>query len=258
MQVGPYTLADEAHIQLELLARGVADLTAAGVLATPEGARVTQELADLFVGHGAGIQGNLMTLAQVRAVLHDHAVLEGPSRHAQREVVNLARGLDYTQMLAADDLPLTERLIRIMHALVMRGLLPPDVEPGTYRSQDLPDLAYGPPQAHAVTSEMGTFARWLGLKPDAPDYLPNPLVRAVLAHTWLLVVHPFLNGNGRTARLLLNLVLLRAQYPLCIIRTEDGPRYMAALRAAGIERDLTPMMLLAAERVGDSLAAYWV
>jgi hypothetical protein len=138
MQVGPYTFSDELRIRRELLARGAAQLQQAGVYISPAGQAVQQELHDLFVYHSAGIQGNTMTLAQVRAVIYDHAVLEGSSRHEQLEVVNLAHALEYITMLAEDDLPLAERLIRILHALVMRGLLPPGEEPGTYRSQDMP------------------------------------------------------------------------------------------------------------------------
>lgn len=256
MQVGPYTYSDELRIRLELLARGAAQLQHAGIYTSAAGQAIHKELHDGFIYHSAGIQGNIMTLPQVRAVVYDHAVLEGPSRHEQIEVVNLTHALDYITMLAEDELPLTERLIRIMHALVMRGLLPPNEEPGAYRNQDMPELAYGPPAAYAVTSEMGTFARWLATKPDAPGYEPDAVVRAATAHTWLLTVHPFLNGNGRVGRLLLNLVLLKAGYPLCVITTDDRPRYMAALEEAGRHQDLTPTLRLLIDRLNDSLALY--
>ena len=256
MQVGPYTFSDELRIRRELLARGAAQLQQVGVYTSLAGQAIQQELHDLFVYHSAGIQGNTMTLPQVRAVIYDHAVLEGPSRHEQLEVVNLAHALEYVTMLAEDDLPLAERLIRIMHALVMRGLLPPGEEPGTYRSQDMPELAYGPPAAYAVTGEMGTFARWLATRPEMPGYEPDAAVRAATAHSWLLIVHPFRNGNGRVARLLLNLILLKAGYPLAVIHAEDRPAYMAALEAAGLQHDLTPMLSLLVDRLNESMAQY--
>ncbi len=256
MQVGPYTYSDELRIRLELLARGAGQLHQAGVYGGPAGQAIQKELHDLFVYHSAGIQGNTMTLTEVRAVIDEHAVLEGPSRHEQIEVVNLAHALEYVTMLAEDDLPLAERLIRIMHALVMRGLLPAGEEPGTYRSQDMPELAYGPPAAYADTGEMGAFARWLATRPDTPGYEPDGVVRAATAHSWLLTVHPFLNGNGRVARLLLNLILLKAGYPICVINAEDRPRYMAALEAAGLEHDLTPTLSLIVDRLNESMARY--
>jgi Fic family protein len=239
-----------------MIARSVAALHTAGVFTTPAGQAVQKELQDEFIHHSAAIQGNRMTLADVRAVVYDHAVLEGFSRHEQMEVLNLASSVEYIHMLAEDELPLTERLIRIMHALVMRGMLPPDQEPGVYRAQDLPDLAYGPPAAYAVTAEMGAFARWLATRPEAPDYEPDPVIRATLAHTWLLTVHPFLNGNGRTARLVLNLILLRGGYPWCVVRADDRARYVLALEEAGVRRDLTPMIALIMDRVLESVTMY--
>jgi Fic family protein len=256
MQVGPYTFDDEVRIRLELLARGASQLQQAEVASSAAGQAIQKDLSDLFIYHSAGLQGNTMTLPQVRAVVYDHAVLEGPSRHEQIEVVNLAHALEYITMLAEDELPLTERLIRIVHALVMRALLPPDEEPGAYRNQDMPELAYGPPAAYAVTSEMGAFARWLATRPDAPGYEPDAVVRAAAAHSWLLTVHPFRNGNGRVARLLLNLILLKAGYPLCVINTDDRPRYMAALEEAALRHNLTPTLLLLMDRLTDSLALY--
>jgi Fic family protein len=256
MQVGPYTFSDELRIRLELLGRGANQLQQGGLYTTSAGQAIEKELQDLFIYHSAALQGNTMTLPQVRAVVYDHAVLEGPSRHEQIEVVNMAHAMEYIAMLAADELPLTERLIRIIHALVMRALLPPDEEPGAYRNQDMPELAYGPPAAYAVTGEMGAFARWLATKPESPSYERDALVRAAAAHSWLLTIHPFLNGNGRVARLLLNLILLKAGYPLAVIHTEDRPRYMAALEAAGLQHDLTPTLLLLADRLNDSLVLY--
>jgi Fic family protein len=256
MQVGPYTYSDELRIRLELLGRGAAQLQQAGVYAGAAGQAIQKELHDLFVYHSAGIQGNRMTLPEVLAVIDDHAVLEGPSRHEQIEVVNLAHALEYVTMLAEDDLPLAERLIRIIHALVMRGLLPPGEEPGTYRNQDMPELAYGPPAAYAVTGEMGALARWLAARPGTAGYEPDAVVRGAAAHSWLLTIHPFLNGNGRVARLLLNLILLKAGYPLAVLHAEDRPRYMAALEAAGLEHDLTPTLALVVDRLNESMALY--
>ncbi|MGG7380819.1 Fic family protein, partial [Escherichia coli] len=83
-------------------------------------------------------------------------------------------------------------------------------EPGLYRTADLPALGYPVPPGVAVVAEMGDFARWLLLRPAAPDYLPSPILRATYAHTRLLHIHPFAAGNGRVARLLLTLILRRA------------------------------------------------
>ena len=72
---------------------------------------------------------------------------------------------------------------------------------------------------------MGDFAKWLGAAPDTPE-------TAFLAHRRLVAIHPFNDGNGRTARLLMNLVLIRGGYPPVAVRPEDRPAYISALQQA--------------------------
>ena len=75
---------------------------------------------------------------------------------------------------------------------------------------------------------MGDFARWLGTAPMTPE-------TAFAAHRRLVDTHPFNDGNGRTARLLMNLVLLRAGYPPVALRPDDRPAYLQALQDAQAE-----------------------
>jgi Fic family protein len=72
---------------------------------------------------------------------------------------------------------------------------------------------------------MGDFCRWLGRAKNEPEI-------AFEAHRRLLNIHPFNDGNGRTARLLMNLVLLRGGYPPIAVRPADRPAYLAALELA--------------------------
>ena len=72
---------------------------------------------------------------------------------------------------------------------------------------------------------MGDFARWLGAAPDTPE-------TGFTAHRRLVDIHPFNDGNGRTARLLMNLILIRSGYPPVAVRPEDRPAYIRALQQA--------------------------
>ncbi|HEV2690029.1 MAG TPA: Fic family protein, partial [Bryobacteraceae bacterium] len=73
-----------------------------------------------------------------------------------------------------------------------------------------------------IPALMGDFARWLGAA-QTPD-------AAFMAHRRLVDIHPFNDGNGRTARLLMNLILIRAGYPPIAVRPEDRPEYVRALQ----------------------------
>ena len=84
------------------------------------------------------------------------------------------------------------------------------------------------PSPAAVPALMGDFAAWLAAAPDTA-------AAAFAAHRRLVEIHPFNDGNGRTARLLMNLILLRGGYPPVAVRPEDRPAYLHALQQTGTE-----------------------
>jgi hypothetical protein len=84
----------------------------------------------------------------------------------------------------------------------------------------------------------------------------SPIVMATVIHTWFVWIHPFVDGNGRVARLLLNLSLMRHGYPIAIIAKEDRKRYYEALGESDQSGDLTPLINLVAQSVDESLEEY--
>jgi Fic family protein len=81
--------------------------------------------------------------------------------------------------------------------------------------------------------------------------------RAARLHTGFVCIHPFVDGNGRTARLLLNLELIRAGFPAAVLPVERRLRYYEALDRACAQGDHAPFLALIAECVGESFAVYW-
>jgi Fic family protein len=255
MQIAEFHAAEELCPRIAAAEAAAARLTDAGRLGGEAAASIAAQQRRAFIYHSAHLQGNSLSRAQVDAVL-DGAAPDDARPADVQEVVNLQLGLEYIEMLAAAEMPLTERLIRILHAVVMRDLAPPTQEPGSYRIDDMAQLSYPVPAGVEVVPAMGTFGRWLTLKPESPEYEPSPILRAAYAHTRLLTIHPFHNGNGRTARLLLNLILLRAGFPLAALDGDARPAYLAALGAAGTDGDLTPTLVLLLDAIEESLAAY--
>ena len=84
---------------------------------------------------------------------------------------------------------------------------------------------------------------------------PTPSKRAAHAHFWLVDIHPFVDGNGRAARLLMNLLLLQAGYPIAIIRNEDRAVYYTALEE-GHEGRMESFLLLVTEAVDRTLEIF--
>jgi len=255
LQIAGFHAGADLRARMAAAEAAVIRLAAAGRLRGEAAGGIAEQQRRAFIYDSAHLQGNPMSRAEVEAVL-DGAQPDGVRPADVQEVINLQLGLNYIEMLAAAEMPLTERLTRILHAVVMRDLVPPSHEAGSYRIDDMADLSYPAPPGVEVVSEMGAFGRWLTLKPESAEYEPSPILRTAYAHTRLLTIHPFHNGNGRVARLLMNLVLLRAGFPLAAIDGDARPAYLAALDAAGTGGDLTPTLILLLDAVEASLAAY--
>jgi len=159
--------------------------------------------------------------------------------------------------LLSEDQPIRETDIRQIHKLVLTGV---SNEAGQYRSApvEISGSDYSPTKPESINAEMDDFGRWLSIvsnpKKSELGSLKG-LISASVAHTWLVTIHPFIDGNGRVARLLLNLVLMRYAFPIAIIAKEDRIRYYDALEQSQTS-DLTPFILLISECINESLEEY--
>ncbi len=198
------------------------------------------------------IEGNTLTLSETKVIVEDGLTVGGKSLREHAEAVNLAAAVDYILGLArAEDPPVDAALIRNLHLLVLRDINRD--EAGRYRQEPvrISGSSYPTTEPLHLEEAMNEFDEWLTTEPEPR----NAVLRAAIAHTWLVNIHPFIDGNGRVARLTMNILLLRAGYPLATIRKEDRPRYYDALERSHAG-DLSEWVTLLAERVTDSIREY--
>ena len=182
---------------------------------TPQVLASLRETARLFSTHySTAIEGNLLTQAQVVQVVANGQHFPGRERD-QAEVLGYYAALDEAEKLAKARSPLTEAVIRRLHALVMGGGKT-RVKPTAYRDaqnviQDTRSggIVYLPPEAGDVPGLMKDLVDWFA----AADDLPVPL-QAAVAHYQFATIHPYYDGNGRTARLVTTLILHLGGYGL--------------------------------------------
>jgi Fic family protein len=164
------------------------------------------------------------------------------------EAVDHFEALRYVRDLAGQRLPLRETDIRNLHRLVMQRSAP-DMA-GRYATQgryvETDSGRHHLPSSAQVPPLMGDFAQWLGAASATPE-------TAFTAHRRLVEIHPFNDGTGRTARLLMNLVLLRGSYPPVAVRPQDRPAYIEALQHAQAGRGSEPFEKLLYERLDATL-----
>lgn len=168
------------------------------------------------------------------------------------EAINHKTAIDYIAELARRDSEITELDIRQIHALVLKYI--DEENAGRYRRIQIyiSSSSHVPPGPVDVPPQMQDFGKWL--KEEGP--LLHPVEYAALAHLKLVTIHPFIDGNGRTARLLMNLILLKYGYPIAIIQQEQRNRYYDVLEHAHKTGDTGPFIQLIAEAVNQTADKY--
>lgn len=208
--------------------------------------------------HSNAIEGNVLAVGETRQVVELGLTITGKPLKDQAEARNLSHALDFLEELAGNtNRKILEIDVRQLHSLVLDGI---NEEAGAYRNVPvtISGSAFPPPGPESVDEQMADFSRWLSeISVPAADAFTSVrgLVAAAAAHTWFVTVHPFIDGNGRVARLLMNLILMRYGYPIAIITKEDRLRYYDALEHSQ-GSDLTPFIVLIAECIKESLEEY--
>ena len=189
--------------------------------------------------NSTAIEGNTLTQSETQVLLEYGLTVQGKPLKHHLEAEDHAFAFDYIEQIAAGSDPIHEREIREIHTLVCQRS---DREiAGRYRTINVMAAGNGHryPDAILVPEMMTGFDVWL----NAPTDL-HPVDFAAEAHYRLVTIHPFTDGNGRTARLLMNLLLIRAGYPMAIIRVEERLQYIEAITAwrRGTDRPFKEMV----------------
>lgn len=202
--------------------------------------------------HSNAIEGNLLDIGETRQVVEMGLTIAGKPLRDQAEAKNLGTALDFLEDLARDtENPITCAQIKQIHLLILRGI--DDQNAGVYRMTDvkISGSDYEPPNHFKLQDEMDRFDAWLRTVSGGPGVIQT----AAAVHAWFAQNHPFIDGNGRAARILMNLVLMRAGYPIAIVAREDRHRYYDALEESQVG-DLTPFIGLVIESVSETLEEY--
>ena len=197
------------------------------------------------------IEGNTLSAAETTLVIEKGITIGGKPLKDHLEAIDHYEAIRYVRALARRGTSLTEADLRQLHHLVVQRSHPEIA--GRYADQGRYVLTETGrhifPSPTEVPALIGDLARWLGVAPDTPE-------TAFAAHLRLVDIHPFNDGNGRTARLLMNLILIRGGYPPVAVRPEDRPAYVGALQEAQAGRGSARFDRLLYERLDATLAEY--
>ncbi len=197
------------------------------------------------------IEGNKLTQIETNLVIEQGITIGGKKLKDHLEAIDHYHAIRYVREIARQTTPLGEFDVRNLHALVVKRADPEIAgryaTTGRYVNTDVGRHAF--PSPAEVPALMGDFSAWLGEVPATPE-------TAFTAHRRLVDIHPFNDGNGRTARLLMNLVLIRGGYPPVAVRPEDRLAYLRALQHAQAGGGDDAFKILLCERLDATLGEH--
>jgi len=191
-------------------------------------AKLREEFLVRLAYNSNAIEGNTLTLGETRLVIEEGLTIGGKSLREHLEARNHIPALEAIEQEAKGKGRYTEAFINYLHGLVLKGIS--ESYAGKYRDSNvrISGSDYHPPSFHLVPHLMREFVHELNERKQHE----HPFQLAARAHFQLVHIHPFLDGNGRTARLLMNLILLRRGYPITIIQWADRKGYYRCLEQA--------------------------
>jgi Fic family protein len=173
------------------------------------------------------LEGNTLSRRETAVVLEKGLTVGGKTLKEHLEATNHARAIDFVAKLVESRRVVSEQQLLRLHELVLEGI--DDANAGRYRNVAvrIAGSTVVLPNPRRVPDLMREFSDWLGSRPRL-----HPVSFAAEAHYKLVSIHPFIDGNGRTARLLMNCLLMMHGYPPAIIRPRDRVAYLGALETA--------------------------
>jgi Fic family protein len=213
--------------------------------------RLQAQLTVEWIYNSNAIEGNTLTLRETLLILETGLTIGGKSLREHFEVINHKEAIEYVETLAHGDEPITPFHMRQIHQLVLSRI--DDDNAGQYRNVPvrIAGAQHQPPDAWEVPQQMSAWGDWL----HSTALSIHPVERAALAHHRLAAIHPFIDGNGRTARLVMNLLLLRDGYPPTIIQKVNRRQYYRVLAQADSGR-AAPFVNFVGRAVERSLTLY--
>lgn len=195
-------------------------------------ARLKEQITVEWIYNSNAIEGSTLTLRETQLILETGLTIGGKSLREHFEVINHKDAIEYVESLSEQDAPLSVFHVRQIHKLVLTRI--DDENAGQYRRTHvrIGSAQHVPPESWEIPQRMQEWENWL----HQAEHELHPVVLAAQAHHKLVAIHPFIDGNGRTARLVMNLVLFRYAYPPTVLLRANRRQYYQVLMQADAGR----------------------
>jgi len=178
------------------------------------------------------IEGNTLSLQETELVLNRGLTIGNKSLKEHFEAINHKEGIELVERFVEKKKDLDDKFVRDLHKIILKNI--DDSAAGVFRTTNVRILGsvHIPPNPLKIPSLIKDFFEW---------YYENKHKMAIpelaaYAHYKFVCIHPFIDGNGRTSRLLMNLILMQNGYPPAVILNIDRKKYYRVLKQADLDK----------------------
>jgi Fic family protein len=199
------------------------------------------------------IEGNTLTITETKVILEDGITIgRGKTLREHLEVINHKEAIDYIEDIVKKDIDIDERVIKDLHFIILKGIN--NKNAGKYRELNvlISGSEHRPPEHFLVKEKMEELIKWY----DSNKSNLHPIELATEFHHRFTYIHPFIDGNGRCGRLLMNIILMRNGYPITVIKVEERNEYMRALETASVDNNLNSFLDIVIRAIDRSMDIY--
>ena len=188
-----------------------------------------------FTHNSTAIEGNTLTLIETKVILEDGISIGGKELREIYEIVNHRKAYRYVKDCITDGKQLDESIVKDIHAILMENI----ITGGVYRNQEvrISGAAHIPPTGNSMYIQINNFFADMPYKNNF-----NPVEIAAWSHAEFVRIHPFIDGNGRTARLIMDYQLMVNGFLPVSINKEDRLEYYNTLEEYAVNGNLKPFV----------------
>ena len=203
-----------------------------------------------FTHNSTAIEGNTLTLMETKVILEDGVSIGGKKLREIYEVINHKKAYGYVKKCISENKPLDENIVKDLHAILTENI----IIGGIYRKEAvrISGAGFTPPAGNEMYMQIKNFYGDLKVKENEL----NPIELAAWTHAEFVRIHPFIDGNGRTSRLIMNYQLLIHGYLPISVAKENRLDYYNALEQYAVNGDLATFADFVAELEEAQLDAY--
>lgn len=203
-----------------------------------------------FAHHSTAIEGNTLSLVETKVILEDGISIGGKAIREIYEVINFAKTYDYIKSLIEENILLSEEILKNIHQMLMDNI----IKGGIYRNHAvrITGSQVSPPEPTEMYYQMKSFFENL----DYERKNRHPVSFAAYVHAEFVRIHPFSDGNGRTARILLNYILMEQGYRPILLEVKERLKYYECHEKYSVQRDLKDFDSFVQEKELQALEEY--